>query len=171
MKISQLLNHDDQDLLFQSNSTIFPQDFSTADIISHFDTQKLVLCRHGIRDSYCKPCGGKGICIHDKVKFLCGDCADTCSHGSLPSKCMTCKLCKHKKPKMKCKECKIAGHRCKDCISPGICLKLTRSCLACTGSGLLKSKRKNVKCFECDGLGVSVNRSSQKYNVNYCATM
>lgn len=175
MKIAQLLNHDQEDsFLFQSDTTILPEpvELTTADILNHFDTQKLILCRHGIRDYYCKPCGGKGICIHDRVKTLCEDCVGNCDHGSLPSKCVVCKLCEHRKPKLKCKECKRKSvHQCKDCISPGICVKNTRSCLACSGSGVLRNKTKNVRCFECDGLGVSVNRRSQKYNLNYCATM
>lgn len=49
-------------------------------------------CKHNIRKSRCKECGGSELCEHDKRRSRCKECKGG-------------EICEHDKIKYRCKEC------------------------------------------------------------------
>jgi hypothetical protein len=69
-------------------------------------------CPHGKSKNghFCKDCGGKGLCEHNKRKDSCKDCGGSriCEHGISKYVCFSCDgkgLCSHGAQKNQCKEC------------------------------------------------------------------
>ena len=88
-------------------------------------------CSHKIREKSCKHCG---ICIHDRVKYMCKECGGKgiCEHNRVKYTCKECGgkgICKHDKQKHFCKECGGKGicpngkdkSYCKECGGSQIC--------------------------------------------------
>ncbi len=67
-------------------------------------------CPHGKQKSFCIPFGGNGICVLQKRKYTCTECAGStvCKHGSLECYCIPCGgagICDRGKQKSFCKDC------------------------------------------------------------------
>lgn len=69
-----------------------------------------IKCEHGKQTRYCRICDGRGLCVHDIIKFDCRQCHPErfCSHNKKYSNCKKCKVkhrCKHRIIKMYCVRC------------------------------------------------------------------
>ena len=88
-------------------------------------------CPHGkMQRFYCRECGGKAFCEHDRIRYSCFKCsgAGICEHGRVRNKCHECggsSVCAHKRRRDTCKEC--------------------------GGSGICEHQRRRAICFECKG--------------------
>ena len=84
-------------------------------------------CPHGNKNkSYCKDCGGGGLCEHNKRKPRCKDCGGSvlCEHRKRREYCKDCgggAYCEHGRQKGTCPECpirdKVPTRICKGCMS------------------------------------------------------
>lgn len=75
-----------------------------------FDKRGNVLCDHGKRPYFCKPCNGLAFCEHGIYKRTCKECKGTliCEHNKQKTQCRDCggsQICSHNKYKSSCKEC------------------------------------------------------------------
>lgn len=88
-------------------------------------------CPHNKLVYFCKECGGKGLCKHEKSKFACTICRTS---GT---------FCKHNRSKYLCIECK----------GKGICKhnRIKYNCIDCGGKGICKHKRRKSYCIDCKG--------------------
>jgi hypothetical protein len=120
-------------------------------------------CEHGKQKYFCKDCGGKGWCIHDKLKHNCNECSISfCNHGKEKYYCKDCGgkgWCEHNKIKKDCITCKgssICEHNkrkrtCIDCKGSLICLHNTRKsiCRICIGSSICIHTKIKDDCIIC----------------------
>ena len=112
-------------------------------------------CEHGKRKTYCKDCGGSGICHHNRVKYSCKECrgVSICQHGTRRNYCKECSggsICEHYKFRIVCKDCRgisLCEHnsqksQCKICKGNQICKheKFKSGCPDCRGSRICNSK-------------------------------
>lgn len=121
-------------------------------------------CIHGCREYYCKPCGGKGICEHQRVRASCKECGGSamCGHGGRQYYCKECEgagRCKHGIRRSTCRECdgsEICTHscrrtQCKECMGASICEHNTQRarCRDCDGSSFCKHSIRRSTCVVC----------------------
>ena len=123
-------------------------------------------CIHSRKKSYCKECGGSGICSHGRIKSQCKECGGSaiCEHGRHKSACKECggsAFCSHGKSKSICKECggiQICSHgrqksHCKGCGGGGYCShgRQKSQCKECGGSQICSHGKFKSQCKECGG--------------------
>ena len=121
------------------------------------NTKKINLkCIHEKRKTYCKDCGGGGLCEHDKPRHYCKDCDGNC-------------LCKHEKRKYRCKECNgsslcnhgVEKYGCKECGKHNIlCIHEKRKshCKECGGIGICEHSKRKTRCIECRGSELCIHK-------------
>ena len=68
------------------------------------------LCKHKIRLTSCRTCGGASICVHGLQRSWCKPCGGKarCNHGKQKSRCVLCGgvgICVHAKLRHRCKLC------------------------------------------------------------------
>lgn len=137
-------------------------------------------CMHNVEKYYCKQCGGKGLCIHQKRKINCTICCKTarrCVHNRWRYRCKDCngsKICVHQKYIYRCRDCKgssICIHQkekylCKECGGASLCkhgLQLCKECLP-----LEKRISSGLFCILCTDIQLSSNR--RRANIKTCAS-
>jgi len=128
-----------------------------------------VYCKHGIKKTLCKDCGGGGLCEHNLNRTLCKECSKSryCIHGKTKYNCKECNgsaYCKHGKQKSLCKECGGGGicehgkskSRCKECGGGSLCKhgKYKSGCKECGGSAFCIHGKRKTYCKECGGKGI-----------------
>jgi len=127
-------------------------------------------CPHGrIRKDLCKPCGGAGICQHNRRRNACGECGgpSMCEHKRPRRRCPECggkDICEHRLIRNYCRECFKAGtggrllcpHQkrkvhCRECAPSRLCKhnKQVRQCKHCSEAGLCKHQKDKGACSEC----------------------
>ncbi len=109
----------------------------------------MVKCIHGKRKTYCKECGGGGLCEHDKPKHYCIECGGKClcEHGKRKYRCKDCggsEICEHSKNKFDCLECK-GSNRCE------LHNKLKRNCIECGNLAICEHGKRKQRCRDCGG--------------------
>lgn len=92
-------------------------------------------CTHGKQSYFCKDCGGKGYCIHDKLKHNCHECSSS--------------MCKHNKEK----------YYCKDCGGKGFCEheRIKKDCIICKGSSVCEHNKRKRTCIDCKGSSICIH--------------
>ena len=127
-------------------------------------------CPHGrIRKDLCKPCGGAGICEHNRRRNACGECGgpSMCEHKRPRRRCADCggkDICEHRLVRNYCRECLKTGtggrllcpHQkrkvhCRECAPSRLCKhnKQVRQCKHCSEAGLCKHQKDKGNCSEC----------------------
>ena len=129
---------------------------------------KTRFCEHGRRSNgyYCRECGGKGICEHDRQRSKCRDCGgkSVCKHNRIRYQCTECggaSICPHGRMGYQCKECggsSICHHKrvrayCKECKGSQICAhnRVKSHCAACKGSQICEHGVQRSFCEHCGG--------------------
>jgi hypothetical protein len=129
---------------------------------------KSKVCPHGRRSNgyYCRECGGKGICEHDRQRSKCRDCGgkSVCKHNRIRYQCTECggvSICPHGRMGYQCKECggsSICKHKrvrayCKECKGSQICAhgRVKSHCAACRGSQICEHGVQRGACVTCMG--------------------
>ena len=139
-------------------------------------------CIHSRKKSYCKECGGSGICSHGRIKSQCKECGggSICSHGRIKSQCKDCgggSICSHGRIKSQCKDCgggSICSHdkqksKCKECGGGSICShgRIKSQCKECGGGSICSHGRIKLMCKECGGSGIC-SHDREKYSCKEC---
>ena len=129
-------------------------------------TAKDRLCPHGRRANgyYCRECGGKGICEHNRQRSKCRECnsAVVCEHNRIRYRCTECggaSICVHKRMRYQCKDCagsSICPHKrvrayCKECKGSQICPhgRVKSHCAACWGLQICLHGMQRGACVTC----------------------
>lgn len=141
-------------------------------------------CEHGKQSYYCLPCGGKGVCLHGKMKSGCKECGTgsaLCKHGTYKQHCREegcgVSICEHGHRRARCKDCKggsICEHnklrsRCVDCGGKDLCEHNVRReyCEICIGQGICEHHLRRSRCMDCNGSEICEHKNN-KYHCIEC---